>query len=101
MALNPNLAGKIIQGDAQPANLPVLPGLWPQFRGPNRDGISPETTPLARLREAALECARASAAFMVGQSCCSAMNSWAAQQRRPTGDAKNFVLHPNPANRGN
>ena len=37
-------------GHAQPAN---LPGLWPQFRGPNRDGISPETTPLARSWDAA------------------------------------------------
>jgi len=44
-AVNPILAGKIIPGPAQPTN---LLGLWPQFRGPNRDGISPETTPLAR-----------------------------------------------------
>jgi outer membrane protein assembly factor BamB len=44
-AANPVLAGKLLQGSAQPAN---LPGLWPQFRGPNRDGISPESTPLAR-----------------------------------------------------
>src|ERR1039458_6624387 len=44
-AVNPILAGKLILGNAQPSN---LPGLWPQFRGPNRDGISPETTPLAR-----------------------------------------------------
>jgi len=44
-AVNPILAGKLIPGQAQPGN---LPGLWPQFRGPNRDGISPETTPLAR-----------------------------------------------------
>jgi outer membrane protein assembly factor BamB len=44
-AVNPILAGKLIQGQAQPAN---LPGLWPQFRGPNRDGIGPETAPLAR-----------------------------------------------------
>ncbi len=44
-AVNPVLAGKLIQGQAQPAN---LPGLWPQFRGPDRDGISPETTPLTR-----------------------------------------------------
>lgn len=45
VAVNPILSGKLIQGQAQPAN---LSGLWPQFRGPNRDGISPETTPLAR-----------------------------------------------------
>ena len=31
-AVNSTLAGKLNQGDAQPAN---LPGLWPQFRGPN------------------------------------------------------------------
>ncbi|MGA3180875.1 MAG: PQQ-binding-like beta-propeller repeat protein [Verrucomicrobiota bacterium] len=49
-AVNPILAGKLIQGSAQPAN---LPGSWPQFRGPNRDGISPETTPLARAWEPA------------------------------------------------
>ncbi|MGD1084802.1 MAG: PQQ-binding-like beta-propeller repeat protein [Verrucomicrobiota bacterium] len=44
-AINPILAGKLIPGPAQQTN---LPGLWPQFRGPNRDDISPETTPLAR-----------------------------------------------------
>lgn len=44
-ALNPVTAGKLIKGDGTAAN---LPGAWPQFRGPNRDGISPETTPLAR-----------------------------------------------------
>jgi len=33
--------------------------------------------------------------FPVGQSCCSALNSWAAQQRRPTEDTKNFVLRHN------
>jgi outer membrane protein assembly factor BamB len=49
-AVNPVLAGKLIQGRAQPTN---LPGLWPQFRGPNRDGISPEHTALARSWEAA------------------------------------------------
>jgi hypothetical protein len=32
--------------------------------------------------------------FLVGQSCCSALNSWAAQQRRPTGVVKIFVLRP-------
>jgi len=47
---NPVLAGKLIPGTAQPAN---LPGLWPQFRGPNRDGISPETVSLARKWDAA------------------------------------------------
>ena len=49
-AVNPVLAGKLIQGRAQPAN---LPGLWPQFRGPNRNGISAESTPLARSWDAA------------------------------------------------
>ena len=42
---NPVLAGKLIRSDGQPAN---LPGAWPQLRGPNRDGISPETVSLAR-----------------------------------------------------
>jgi len=32
--------------------------------------------------------------FLVGQSCRSALNFWAAQQRRPTEDVKIFVLHP-------
>jgi hypothetical protein len=32
--------------------------------------------------------------FLVGQSCCSALKSWAARQRRPTKDAKIFVMHP-------
>ena len=49
-AVNPILAGKLIPGQAQPGN---LPGFWPQFRGPNRDGISPENTPLARSWDAA------------------------------------------------
>jgi hypothetical protein len=31
-------------------------------------------------------------AFLVGQSCCSALNSWAAQQRRPTGGITNSVM---------
>jgi outer membrane protein assembly factor BamB len=43
--LNPVQAGKVVKGSGTPAN---LPGAWPQFRGPNRDGISPETAPLAR-----------------------------------------------------
>ena len=42
---NPVLAGKLVRSDGQPAD---LPGAWPQFRGPNRDGISPETASLAR-----------------------------------------------------
>ena len=37
--------GRLIKGDGTPAN---LTGAWPQFRGPNRTGISPETIPLAR-----------------------------------------------------
>jgi hypothetical protein len=32
--------------------------------------------------------------FLVGQSCRSALNSWAARQRRPTEDMKVFVLRP-------
>jgi hypothetical protein len=35
--------------------------------------------------------------FLVGQSCRSALNSWAAQQCRPTDDVKVFVLRPTPA----
>jgi outer membrane protein assembly factor BamB len=42
---NPVLAGKLIPSDGQPAN---LVGAWPQWRGPNRDGVSTETTPLRR-----------------------------------------------------
>jgi len=34
---NPVLAGKLIPGDGKPAE---PSGNWPQFRGPNRDGIS-------------------------------------------------------------
>lgn len=49
-AVNPILAGQLIPSNAQPSN---LPGFWPQFRGPNRDGISPDTTPLARSWDAA------------------------------------------------
>lgn len=42
---NPVLAGKLTPGPGQPA---TLPGLWPQFRGPNRNGISEETVRLPR-----------------------------------------------------
>lgn len=43
---NPVQAGKLTKGDGQPAA--DLPGAWPCFRGPNRDGISVESK-LARL----------------------------------------------------
>lgn len=39
---NPVLAGKLIPGTAQPI---LLPGDWPQFRGPNRDGIAERRAP--------------------------------------------------------
>ena len=42
---NPVLAGKVTRAEGQPAD---LPGAWPQFRGPERDGISRETVSLAR-----------------------------------------------------
>ena len=42
---NAVLAGKLLRSDGQPAD---LPGAWPQFRGPNRNGISTETASLAR-----------------------------------------------------
>jgi len=42
---NPVLRGTLTRGVGQPAD---LPGAWTQFRGPNRDGISPDPTPLAR-----------------------------------------------------
>jgi hypothetical protein len=32
--------------------------------------------------------------FLVGQSCRSALNSWAARQRRPAEDVQILVLHP-------
>jgi outer membrane protein assembly factor BamB len=34
---NPVLAGRLVPGEGKPAD---LPGAWPQFRGPNRDGIA-------------------------------------------------------------
>ncbi len=42
---NPVLAGKLIPGPGQPAE---LPGAWPQFRGPGRDGICPNPSNLSR-----------------------------------------------------
>ncbi len=42
---NAVLTGKLIKGPGQPAD---LPGDWSQFRGPNRDGISPENVPLSK-----------------------------------------------------
>jgi outer membrane protein assembly factor BamB len=44
-AANPVLAGKLVAGTAKPAD---LAGDWPQFRGPNRDGISPDAAKLSR-----------------------------------------------------
>lgn len=43
---NPVLAGTLTVGQGQVAQR--LSGEWPQFRGPNLNGISPESTPLAR-----------------------------------------------------
>lgn len=45
---NPVLAGKVTRGDGAASK---LPGSWPGFRGPARDGISAETTTLARTWE--------------------------------------------------
>ena len=44
-ASNPVLSGKVIPGNAHPAN---LPGAWPQFRGPARDGFLSESSLLSR-----------------------------------------------------
>ncbi|HEX5220955.1 MAG TPA: PQQ-binding-like beta-propeller repeat protein [Verrucomicrobiae bacterium] len=43
---NPVRAGKVIRGNGQPT---PLPGSWPQFRGPNRDGIARAPTSLSPL----------------------------------------------------
>ena len=42
---NPVLAGKLVPGSTQSAD---LPGAWPQFRGPNRNGISSDAARLSR-----------------------------------------------------
>ena len=42
---NPTLGGKVIPGAGQPTS---LPGVWPQFRGPNRDGTSTNAFNLSR-----------------------------------------------------
>ena len=36
--------GRLTRGDGMPS---AIAAAWPQFRGPNRDGISPESVPLA------------------------------------------------------
>lgn len=42
---NPVLSGKLIPGDGKPAE---LRGSWPQFRGPNRDGLTTTSVALSR-----------------------------------------------------
>ena len=42
---NPVFAGKLIPGSGQRSE---LPGLWPQFRGPNRDGMATDYAKLSR-----------------------------------------------------
>jgi outer membrane protein assembly factor BamB len=47
---NAVLAGTLLRGDGQPAN---LPGAWPGFRGSNHDAISPDAPHLSRAWPAA------------------------------------------------
>ncbi len=42
---NPVLAGQLIPGEGKPAE---LPGAWPQFRGPKRDGMTASSEKLSR-----------------------------------------------------
>ena len=49
-AFNPVSTGKLLQGPGQPA---AAGGSWNQFRGPNRNGVSQDNTPLARTWETA------------------------------------------------
>src|SRR5258708_7809586 len=49
-ALNPASAGKLLQGPGFPG---AASGVWNQFRGPNRNGVSPENTSLAHTWDAA------------------------------------------------
>ena len=42
---DPAANGVVVAGTGAPLD---FPGSWPQFRGPQRDGVSPETTGLAR-----------------------------------------------------
>jgi outer membrane protein assembly factor BamB len=46
---NAVMAGKLVRAEGQPAN---LPGAWPQFRGPNRDGIGRQPKGLAHTWQA-------------------------------------------------
>ena len=43
--LDPAATGKVVSGPGTPSD---STGIWPQFRGPDRNGISHETNALAR-----------------------------------------------------